>query len=372
MAGVSWHDKLIERAEQQEEDLRLAEEQMAVVAPRPVLAQSAPQQAQASAVDTARDAALDTARKVVGALAAQSREHPGVGWSAGVYRAAGQTVVVATSNEGLGYIPQGVMWDRSVLLVFDPAAPLDVAMSWLGLADPARIVAGHFLCLSASRGDVELLALASTWPVGGQVSSFLDGRGTLFAERVSAGQVPQHSLHRAEAVLSGVLDQARSLSWWQRWNVAVALLRDAASWANLEKTYPQLYAIARELAVYGRADWGRVEFVEQGTRELPKQYQTRRVTEDRLGPVADGRMDEDTVLPQGGIFAYAAPFYAARICGMLAIMLRARAADEPLAAESLADIAYEHYSTAQNIDTTREIIGRGLTDQQQEQHGGAQ
>ncbi|WP_148223353.1 type VI secretion system baseplate subunit TssK [Segniliparus rotundus] len=371
-----WHDARLRELEEQEEDLRAEEQQRVVVARATAhgaaMGQSVPARPAAPSADSPQGVGLSRAVRVVGALAAQSGSHPGVGWAAGVFQVCGQVVLFATSNEGLGHIPAGVRWDQAVRLVFDPSAPLADAMGWQGLCNPARIVAGHCLRLAESRnGGVQLLAVASSEPIGDRVAEFVVARGAALAERVPPSGQGQSGagVHRAEAVLPGTLAQAASLHPWQRWNAAKALLRDAARLGEVEKNYPKLSEMVRGFEA-GFGDWGWIGPVREWARFLTREAQSRRVAEERLGPVSGGLMDEDTVLPAGGVAAYAAPFYAARVCAILEILLSAHAADRTLDAEELADTAYEHYSVAQDAESTRDVIGRGARDESEQLQGG--
>ena len=356
----------MERIEQEEEDLRLEEAQRAVTTR--TVARPAPgvQQAQSLPVASSgsdRTDALAWAVRVVGDLAGRSGSYPGIGWAAGVYELGGETRVYATSNEGMGYIPVGARWDFGTRLVFDPSVMLGDAAPWQGLANPARIVAAHFLRMAAPRPALRLLALATTGAAGEHMERFLGERAAALAEQVEP-LASGTGAHRVEAVLPKTLSLAEPLAWWQRWNIALALLRDAVALAALPRAYPQLHEVALALEA-GQADWGRIAYVEDWAVALARESQPRRVADDRLGPLSNEPQDSSTVLPQGGVFAYATPFYAARVCVMLSIMLRSRVADEALSAENLADIAYEHYSVSENVTATRNVLQWGPGGQEQ-------
>lgn len=368
-----WHDARLRELDEQETNQRYEEEQRAVAARAArsktvgQTAEPVPAQPVTWSPDSPQMVGLARAEQAVATLAAQTQES-GVGWAAGVYDIGGQVMLVATSNEGLGYIPRGVLWDPKVKLVFDPAVPLPDAMSWQGLQDPARIVAGWFLRLQASRRGGWLSAVASTDPIGDKVAELLTERGAAMAERVPAGRKPQSGVHRVETVLPGVLDQARSMHPWQRWNTAVALLRDAAALAEVSKTYPQVRGIMEDWVV-GRADQGQVPFAEQSVLRLARLAQERRVAEERLGPVSGAQMDRATALPAGGVDAWAIPFRAARVCVMLAVMLPARAEGQDLSAEDLADVVYEHHNVAEDMDATRRLLAQSPVSQAQQGRG---
>ena len=102
---------------------------------------------------------LESARAVVADLAAASSGvYPGLQWAVVVARgASGMPEMWVTTNEGAGYIPQGVFVSRAMPL----AAGLDPAFDarWFGWSNPAETV----LRAVQARGDA-VSAIATTWP----------------------------------------------------------------------------------------------------------------------------------------------------------------------------------------------------------------
>jgi hypothetical protein len=65
----------------------------------------------------------------------------GLSWAAGVFRGpAGPPEMVVMSNEGSGYVPQGVFVPSARLLVADPVVDKAFRDRWFGWLDPARVL----------------------------------------------------------------------------------------------------------------------------------------------------------------------------------------------------------------------------------------
>ena len=102
---------------------------------------------------------LEAARAAVADLAAASSViYPGLEWAVVVARgASGLPEMWVTTNEGAGYIPQGVHLPRSMPLAAGFDADFD--SRWFGWFNPAETA----LRAVRARGDV-VSAIATTWP----------------------------------------------------------------------------------------------------------------------------------------------------------------------------------------------------------------
>jgi hypothetical protein len=102
---------------------------------------------------------LESARAAVADLAAASAVvYPGLQWAVVVARgASGIPEMWATSNEGAGYIPQGVHVHRAMPLAAGLDSDFDAR--WFGWSNPAETV----LRAVQARGDA-VSAIATTWP----------------------------------------------------------------------------------------------------------------------------------------------------------------------------------------------------------------
>ena len=71
------------------------------------------------------------------------RKYP-LDWAAGVFRSASVSATVVMSNDGSGYVPEGVYLPRDVrLLVADPLVDKDFRDYWFGWQDPARVLLAY-------------------------------------------------------------------------------------------------------------------------------------------------------------------------------------------------------------------------------------
>lgn len=305
---------------------------------------------------------------VLRGLAEQSRSCRGIAWATGVYDSNGQKWFYATSNEGMGYLPLGLRWDPGVLHVFDPAAPQAGWLPWRGLENPARIVLDHFLLLRASLPELRLVTLVSTAPRGEAV----DKAAALFGaagprEGSDAPAAPvERSVSRMQSVDRALDEAIAQLSLQQRQPVAVAFAEDAARILLAHdpegpRATPELEAGFAALRT-GRDLDGALARVESAAREFAERARAKRVPDRRLAPVdpsaAPGSWSD--VATTGDPFAYAGPFWRARVATMLAILLRARADDEFLSKEQVAEIAYEHYCVAEEPEATAEALRRAV------------
>ncbi|MGL6235734.1 MAG: hypothetical protein ACRC20_10350 [Segniliparus sp.] len=301
-------------------------------------------------------------------LVGQSRSYPGVAWAVGVYESGGQKWFYATSNEGMSYLPPGVRWDPRVLLVFDPAAPQAGWLPWRGLANPARIVLDHFLLLRKSLPEMRLVSLVSTAPRGEEVDGAVARLGVVGlpgANDIAAG-LSDYSLARIEAVDRTLYQEIAQLPLQQRWAVAVALAEDALQAAyrhdvEAARSEPELEAGFEALRT-GRGVVDALARVESAGREFAERAQAKRVPDQRLEPV-DPAAELGTwseVATIGDPFAYAGPFWRARVAAMLAALLKARADDAFLSKEQVAEIAYEHYCVVEEPRATAEALGRAV------------
>ncbi|EFV12232.1 hypothetical protein [Segniliparus rugosus] len=304
-------------------------------------------------------------------LAGQSRSCPGVAWAVGAYDSGGQKWFYATSNEGMSFLPLGVRWDPQVLLVFDPAAPEAGWLPWRGLANPARIVLDHFLLLRKSLPELRLVSLVSTAPRGEAVdraaAQFGAVRPSEDADFAPVGP-SEPSLARLETVDQALYQQVVSqLPVQRRWPVALALAEDALRLAlrhdpEASRSEPELDAGFAALRT-GREIAAILERVEAARDEFAARAQAKRVPDQRLDPVdpSAGLGTWADVATVGEPFAYAGPFWRARIATMLAILLRVRADDAYLSKEQVGEIAYEHFCVAEDPEATGGLL-RGFFD----------
>lgn len=130
---------------------------------------------------------LDSARAAVADLAAASSAvYPGLHWAVVVARgASGMPEMWVTTNEGAGYIPQGVFVPRAMPLAAGLDADFDAR--WFGWSNPAETV----LRTIQARGDA-VSAIATTWPQESEVVRAA-------AEDVAIGVAPAGGPAEAEA-----------------------------------------------------------------------------------------------------------------------------------------------------------------------------
>lgn len=311
---------------------------------------------------SAGEAAAYTAARLAGDLAWQSRAYPGVAWAVCACEHAGQTSLYAVSNEGMGFLPPGVRWDKRLRHVFGPSAPDAELGPWLGLANPARIVVEHYLRLRSLRPGLRLTAIASTQPPGNEVSDFLRAVG-------ASSEPPEHeaapganlAANRLEAVFPGEFDRIISdIPVRQLWVAAVDLTADAAERSEFQRFDPSLMATL-ENARAGRAFSTRaVDQARDASLRYAAQAQAARVPDIRLGPVdanSAGPTVEQVIAWSAGS-AYTRPFFAARVSAMAHALLAARAQDIPLDEAQLAEILYEHYVVTNDADAGRAALTR--------------
>jgi len=98
--------------------------------------------------------------------------YPGLAVASAVVRSAGGVPqVVVTTNEGMGYLPQGFFLPPGVLHAFAEIDTEDFDRKWAGWVDPARILI-DFVVTCEQRGDrMELLGLACSVGVGEEVKA---------------------------------------------------------------------------------------------------------------------------------------------------------------------------------------------------------
>jgi hypothetical protein len=97
------------------------------------------------------------------ARASDLRRYP-LDWAVGVFRSTSGSETVVMSNEGSGYVPEGMYLPRDVrVLVADPLVGKDFRDYWFGWQDPARVLVAY-AGLRADSGW-KLVAAASTWSV---------------------------------------------------------------------------------------------------------------------------------------------------------------------------------------------------------------
>jgi hypothetical protein len=85
-------------------------------------------------------------------------------WAVGKFRSSSGSETVVISNDGSGYVPDGVYLPRDVrLLVADPLVEREFRDYWFGWQDPARVLVAY-AGLRAANGW-QLVAAASTGPV---------------------------------------------------------------------------------------------------------------------------------------------------------------------------------------------------------------
>jgi hypothetical protein len=86
-------------------------------------------------------------------------------WGVGKFRSSSGSETVVISNDGSGYVPEGVYLPREVrLLVADPLVELEFRDYWFGWQDPARVLVAY-ADLRAAGNEWQLVAAASTGPV---------------------------------------------------------------------------------------------------------------------------------------------------------------------------------------------------------------
>ncbi|MGL6234787.1 MAG: hypothetical protein ACRC20_05535 [Segniliparus sp.] len=317
-----------------------------------------PQRASDSTGLSRADAAR-TATAMVADLVAQSRSCPGIDWAVSGYEDGGVTRFYAVSNEGAGFLPPGLRWDLRLRHVFGPAVPDGELGPWLGLDNPARTLADHCLALRASSPELKLVCLVGSRPVGEAVAQL---QGMLCATGPVAGAVAVDAAARAatriaavdggetEAVIAGIPVQ-------ERWAAGLDLALDAARLCAFHRQSPQLASVLEALRA-GRTDARGVALAWQEGARLSAQARSRRVPDSRLGLLdlysAAPTMAQAMTLSAG--FDYAWPFYAARACAIVAILLRSRLDDVPLGKNDLAELAYEHVCVGEDLPATRAML----------------
>jgi hypothetical protein len=86
-------------------------------------------------------------------------------WAVGKFRSSSGSETVVISNDGSGYVPEGVYLPRDVrLLVADPLVEREFRDYWFGWQDPARVLVAY-AGLRAAGNEWQLVAAASTGPV---------------------------------------------------------------------------------------------------------------------------------------------------------------------------------------------------------------
>lgn len=95
-----------------------------------------------------------------------SRVHYPLDWAVGVFRSPSGSETVAVSNDGSGYVPEGVVLPRGVRLAVadSPLVDREFRRRWFGWADPARVLV-EYAALRAD-DDWRMVAAATTAEVG--------------------------------------------------------------------------------------------------------------------------------------------------------------------------------------------------------------
>lgn len=330
----------------------------AVAGPRPACAAASRRGGGPTGLSRAEAARAATA--MAADLAAQSRSYPGIDWAVSAYQAAGMTRFYAVSNEGAGFLPPGLQWDRRLRHVFGPAVPDGEVGQWLGLDNPARSLADHCLALRGSNPELKLVCLVASRPVGDAVARL---RSMLCAAGSVSGAAAADQAARAptriaaldsgetEAVIAGI-------PLATRWAAGLGLALDAARRCAFHRHSPRLFAVLESLRA-GQADERGAALARAEGARLAAQAQARRVPDSRLGRLdvssTAPTFNEAVTLSAGAEYAW--PFYAARVCAMVAALLRSRAADVPLGKSQLAELAYEHVCVSEDLAATREALG---------------
>ncbi|WP_142760723.1 hypothetical protein [Mycobacterium sp. MFM001] len=92
--------------------------------------------------------------------------HYPLDWAIGVFRSPSGSETVAMSNDGSGYVPEGVYLPRGVRLAVadSPLVDREFRQRWFGWADPARVLV-EYAALRAD-DDWRMVAAATTAEVG--------------------------------------------------------------------------------------------------------------------------------------------------------------------------------------------------------------
>jgi hypothetical protein len=86
-------------------------------------------------------------------------------WAVGKFRSSSGLETVVISNDGSGFLPEGVYLPRDVrLLVADPLVEQEFRDYWFGWQDPARVLVAY-AGLRAAGNEWQLVAAASTGPL---------------------------------------------------------------------------------------------------------------------------------------------------------------------------------------------------------------
>jgi hypothetical protein len=227
---------------------------------------------------------------------------------------------------------------------------------WLGLANPARILADHYLFLRSVRPGLRLRAIVSTQPAGEAVTAFLRGLGGAWLPPADdPGRAP--AVSRLDAVSDG--DFAALIAGIpvrQLWAAGLDLAVDAARRSEYRRLEPELAAVLDGLLA-GRAHPAQTDTTWRRLWQLTAQAQASRVADASLGPVgpASASPSFQQAIKLGAGFAYVRPFFAARTTAILDTLLRYRLADEPLSEEQL---AYEHAAIADDTAPARPLLAR--------------
>lgn len=105
---------------------------------------------------------LMDALDLVNELQHASRGYACIDWAAGTFLTASGPVLVATSNEGAGYIPAGVDWPIGVRMLFaDPAADDVFRAQWFGWANPAATLVTYAREIIGHVADLVALAVST-------------------------------------------------------------------------------------------------------------------------------------------------------------------------------------------------------------------
>lgn len=122
-----------------------------------------------------KDPLLDEAVHQAYELLHASRLHPGVHWCVAIFKTGQGTQTVITSNDGAGYIPQGVYLPATARNLFADAL-LDSAFQtkWFGWVNPSETMIAYAAHRAVFDPNFDLYALAATTDPGG--SSALPAR----------------------------------------------------------------------------------------------------------------------------------------------------------------------------------------------------
>ena len=311
--------------------------------------------------------AARTATAMVTDLVAQSCSYPGIDWAVSAYEDAGATRFYAVSKEGAGFLPPGLRWDARLRHVFGPAVADGELGPWLGLENPARTLADHCLALRSSCPEIKLVSLVSSRPVGEAVAQL---RNMFCAAGAPSGGAASDATAKAATRIAAVDGGATEaviarIPVQERWLAGLDLALSAAEQCAFHQQSPQLSGVLDGLRS-GRADARGFQLVWQEGARLAAQAQARRVPDSRLGPLdlysPAPTFNQAMLLSAGHDYAW--PFYAARVCAMIAILLRLRLDDIPPGRGHLAELAYEHACVGEDLQAARAVLSGRVAQEQ--------